>query len=77
MHLLSIPRATPVPNQEWRDFLLDGLLSASKAENLLAGRSQCIVNAIELRTPELEDSIAHFYTQSFFHFFGHAAMVPM
>ena len=26
---------------------------------------------------QLEDHIAHFYTQTFYHLFGHAAVVPM
>jgi hypothetical protein len=30
----------------------------------------------ELDVQQLEDSIAQFYTQSFYHFFGHAATVP-
>jgi hypothetical protein len=28
--IVSVQKATPLSNQQWRDFLLDGLLSLSK-----------------------------------------------
>ena len=33
--IISVQKATPLSNQQWRDFLLDGLLSLSKESNLV------------------------------------------
>jgi hypothetical protein len=59
--------ATPISNQEWRDFLFDGLLSASHAEKLVRRREQVkalFANAFEelqlTLDPPMSDHIPHF-----------------
>ena len=38
--IVSAGKATPLSNQQWRDFLLDGLLSLSKESNLVRRREE-------------------------------------
>jgi hypothetical protein len=59
--------ATPISNQEWRDFLFDGLLSASHAKKLVRRREQVkalFANALEelqlSLDPPMSDDIPHF-----------------
>jgi hypothetical protein len=59
--------ATPISNQEWRDFLFDGLLSASYAEKLVHWHEQVkalfasTIEELQLSLdPPMSDHIPHF-----------------